>query len=275
MPALEVISGYVTAPAAGTFVAMTPNGSDSFTIRSFDVTQKAYLLAQWGFFSGVGAFRIRSPRMHDNVQGIRLRMYTTTPDPQYWGGDFMQPLYAQDTTIWEGMNPTVQTGLSQLGCAMIYYPTLPGVSANLISPTQLQQKGMHTIGQDLVFAAIAGPGYCTAVAINSQSGCDNFQANMWYALLGAIVDAPVPEVRIQGVDIGNLGVGIPGCALTPEISSRWFVELSRQYGIPLIPCFNSANKFSIFVSILENVAGIAVNVTLVMVLLGPTITPGQ
>ncbi len=278
MPALELISGGLPAAdnAAGTFYPLTPSGADAFTVRSFDVTQKAYLVAQWGYAPTVGAFRIRSPRMHDNVQGIRLRLQALSPDPQLWAADFLQPLYAQDTLIFEAMN-VAGTALGTLGAALIYYPTLPGVNATLISPANLQKNGMHIIGQDVVVPTMGANtvGYSPGVAINAGAGCDNFQANMWYALVGAICDTAVPAIRVQGVDIGNLGVGIPGGSVIPELGGRWFVELSNQLGLPLIPCFNSANKFSIFVSTLQTLAGLAANITLEMVLMGPTIAAGQ
>jgi hypothetical protein len=104
---------------------------------------------------------------------------------------------------------------------------------------------------------------------------DNFIANQWYALLGATVDTACVAVRIQGVDIGNLGILIPGAVNTPSQASRFFVFLSEWYGLPLVPCFNSANKSGIFVSVAQDQGGAAVNVTLHFVLLSGTPTWGQ
>jgi hypothetical protein len=249
------------------------SGSDSAAVRSFPGDQKAYLLAQWGYTQVIGNFRIRSPRLHDNVQGIRIRTAATQADPAIWGGHALQPLYSQDTLIMEVNAPTDAAGNLEYGAALIYYPSLNGVAANLISPDQLKKLAQHRIGQDVPVTTGAGGGYTGQVAINSS--VDNFQANLWYAIEGVVVDTKCAAVRIQGVDIGNLGVLIPGAVATPELTGRWFVALSEKYGLPLIPCFNSANKAGILIAVAQDQAAAAVNVTINMVLLGPTITPGQ
>ena len=272
MAALELISGYATHPGS-TFTALTMSGSDSSTVRSFAMTDKAYLLCQWGYTQVIGNFRIRSPRLHDNVQGIRLRTTATNSDPQMWASDFMQPLYSQDNLIMEVAASGDSAGNLEYGAALIYYANLPGVNANLISVAQLSKLGYQMMGQDVPITTGAGGGYTGQVAINSS--VDNFQANLWYALVGAVVDTKCAAVRVAGVDIGNLGVGIPGAVNNADLTSRWFVELTNQFGIPLIPCFNSANKQSIFVSVAQDQGAAAVNVTLQLVLLGPNITPGQ
>jgi hypothetical protein len=269
MPALEGISGYATHPA-GTFTALTMNGSDSLAIRSFDIsgTIRARLLAMWSYTQVIGNFRLRSPRLHDNVQGIRLRTQGKVADPLLWGNEFQQPLFAQDTLIGEINAPTDAAGNLEIGCALIYYENLPGVSASLISPAQLRQLGVHVIGQDVPITAGGGGSYTGSAAINSS--VDNFIANQWYALVGVSVDTACAAVRIQGADIGNLGVLVPGAVNTPSQVSRWFVFLSEWYGLPLIPCFNSANKAGIFVSVAQDQGGAAVNCTLHMVLLQGT-----
>ena len=266
MPALEGISGYATHPA-GTQTAITMSGADSLTVRSFplDGTTRARLLSLWGYTQVIGTVRLRSPRMHDNVRGIQLQTTAKVADPMYWGAEFTQPLYAQDTLIGEVSAPTDAAGNFEYLAALLYYDNLPGVSANLISPAQMKKLGLHTLGQYCNIVAGAGGGYTGSQAVNYSA--DNFQANMWYALLGATVDTACVAVRIQGVDIGNLGILIPGCVNTPEMGGRWFVALSEWYGLPLIPCFNSANKFSIFVSVAQDQGGATVNVTLHFVLL--------
>ena len=270
--ALELISGYATHPGA-TFTALTMSGSDSLTVRSFQMPDKAFVAAMWAYTQTIGQFRLRSPRMHDNVRGIQIGSAIKTSDPSYWGSDFLQPLYAQDTLIGEVNATGDGAGNLEYGAALIYYTNLPGVSANLIGPNQLAKLGQQAMGQWCAITTGAGGGYTGSQAVNVSA--DNWQANLWYALVGAVVDVNCVAVRVQGVDIGNLGVGIPGNFATPSLGSRWFTELSNQYGLPLIPCFNSANKSGIFVSCAQDQGAAAVNVTLEFVLLGPTITAGQ
>ena len=270
--ALELISGYATHPGS-TFTALTMSGSDSLSVRSFQMPDKAFLMAMWVYTQTIGQFRLRSPRMHDNVRGIQLGSAIKVSDPTYWGSDFMQPLYAQDTLIGEINATGDSAGNFEYGAALVYYSNLPGVAANLIGPNQLAKLGQQTMGQWCAITTGAGGGYTGSQAVNVSA--DNWQANLWYALVGATVDVNCAAVRVQGVDVGNLGVGIPGNFATPSVGSRWFTELSNQYMLPMIPCFNSANKTSIFVSVAQDQGAAAVNVTLQFVLLGPTITPGQ
>jgi len=270
--AMELISGYATHPGA-TFTAVTMSGSDSNSVRSFAMTDKAYIVAQWGYTQVAGSVRVRSPRLHDNVRGIQVQTAALVADPAYWGTDFLQPVYAQDTLIMEAQATSDSAGNFEYEALMLYYMNLPGINANLISPAQLAKLGQQTMGQVCAITAGSGGGYTGSQAVNATA--DNWQANLWYALVGAVVDVNCVAVRVQGVDIGNLGVGIPGNKATPELTGRWFVELSNQYGMPMIPCFNSANKGSIFVSVAQDQGGAAVNVTLYFVLLGPNITPGQ
>jgi hypothetical protein len=206
--------------------------------------------------------------MHDNVRGIQLNTTAKVADPYIWLAEFEQPLFAQDTLIGEASAPTDAAGNFEYLAALIYYENLPGVAASLVTPSQVRQIGAHYLGQVCSITAGAGGGYTGSQAINITA--DNFIANQWYALLGATVDTACVAVRVQGVDIGNLGVLIPGCVNTPANGGRWFVDLSEYYGLPLVPCFNSANKSGIFVSVAQDQGGAAVNVTLHMVLLNGT-----
>lgn len=269
--ALEVISGYATHPGS-TFTNLTMNGTDSLTIRSFNITDKAALLAQWAFENAPGNFRIHSPRLHDNVQGIRLRNAGVFCAPQFWADKFIQPLYAQDTLSAQINSPTDSSGNIEIGAWINYYYNLPGIAANLISSANLVGNALQLMGQDVPLTPGSAGGYSGQVAINYS--VDNFIANQWYALVGGIVDADCAVIGVTGADVGNLRVGFPGSSEQPQVTSRWFVDLSDRYGIPLIPCFNSANKFSIFVDAAQNQGGAAVNVTLLMVLLNPAVKFG-
>ena len=87
--------------------------------------------------------------------------------------------------------------------------------------------------------------YSGEEAINSEF--DQLKANTDYALLGYNVSVICNAVRWRGSDLGNLGVGGPGNAVDKNMTTNWFVDLSKKTGIPLIPVFNSANKGAILV----------------------------
>jgi hypothetical protein len=76
-------------------------------------------------------------------------------------------------------------------------------------------------------------------------------------------------VRLVSPDFANLGVGGPGNAASRHITTRWFQYLSMMYNLPLIPVFNSANKSGTLVDVVQNQAGAAVNVGVILGQLAP------
>jgi hypothetical protein len=155
---------------------------------------------------------------------------------------------------------------------LLYYEDLPGVSGRFIDNDLLNSAGLNRIGQEVSVTTTAASGaYTGQVAINSTN--DNFKANTDYALLGALVDTRVGTVRIQGVDTGNLGLGIPGEPTQRHVMSNWFQRLSVAYKVPLIPVFNSANKSAILVDATGHTAAVTSVITFYMVELQPGKAP--
>jgi hypothetical protein len=266
--ALEVISGSVTGPGAN-FTAWTVNPGNSLAIRSAPLDKKVWLLEKWAFNdTAAGVLRIRSPRLHDNVQGIRTRVTNNDTEPLLSGiasAGFRQRLVPQDILIAE------QTGSAaniDTGHLLLFYEELPGIQARLIDNATLMSQGINRIGQEVTVTTTAASGaYTGQVPINGAN--DNFKANTDYALLGALVDTRVGAVRIQGADVGNLGIGIPGEPSQRHIMSNWFQRLSQIYNLQLIPVFNSANKSAILVDATGHTAAITTVITFYMIELMP------
>jgi hypothetical protein len=242
--ALEVLSGKVTG-VGGTLTAWTVNPGDSLGIRSFDVSKKAWLIDMWALNdTASGVLRIRSPRMHDNVQGIRQRILNNNTEPLLSGAGltlFPQRLYSQDLLIAEqsGSAANIDTGH-----IVVMYDDLPGVAARLIDNNTLAQNGVNRIGQEVTITPGAASGqYGGAVAINATN--DNFKANTDYALIGATTDVRIGVIGVRGADVGNLRVPIPAEPSQRHICTNYFARLTAAIGQPMIPVFNSANKFSI------------------------------
>jgi len=262
--ALEVISGSVTG-AGAVFTAWTVNAGNSLAIRSAPLTSNVWLMEKWAYNdTAAGVLRIRSPRLHDNVQGIRTRVTTNDTEPLLSGlasYGWRQKLVPQDILIAE------QTGSAaniDTGHLLVYYENLPGINARFIDNPTLIQNGVNRIGQEVsVTTTAASAAYTGQVAINSVN--DNFKANTDYALLGAMVDTRVGTVRIQGADVGNLGIGIPGEPSQRHLMSNYFQRLSQIYTVPLIPVFNSANKTAILVDATGHTAAVTSIITFYMV----------
>lgn len=269
----EVVSGFVTAPGA-VFTAWTLAAGNSLSVRSANVSSKISLLSAWGFNQVAGVLRVRSPRLHDNVQGIRMRVAAALTLPMYpsiISTTFQQGLVAQDTLIVEQTGSGV-VGQIETGSLLVYYDDLPGIAARLIDTATVKKFGVNMMGQEVPITTGVAGGYSGQVAINVSN--DNFKANTDYALLGGMVDTRKGTVRIQGVDVGNVGVGFPAEPTIREETASWFAALSDNFGLPLIPVLNSANKNAILVDATDNQVGGAFVVTLFLVEMAPGAVPG-
>lgn len=262
--ALEVISGSVTGVGAA-LTAWTVNAGNSLAVRAAPITSNVWLMEKWAFNdTAAGVLRIRSPRLHDNVQGIRTRVTNNDTEPLLSGlasYGWRQKMVPQDILIAEQSGSAANIDTGHL---LLYYENLPGINARFIDNPTLIANGVNRMGQEVSITTTAASGaYTGQVAINVTN--DNFKANTDYALLGAMVDTRVGTIRIQGADVGNLGIGIPGEPTQRHLMSNYFQRLSDIYSLPLIPVFNSANKTAILVDATGHTAAITTVVTFYMV----------
>ncbi len=263
--AMEVIDTFLTAGATGTTpAAVTVYSGDTLTVRNFDPPAKAYLGDIWTAAATAGIARLRSPLLHDNVQGLRFRMIGAAGPRDLLTEYELQQLHAQDTLIAEIQAGATETdGLSFVN----YYEDLPGVDARLIGLEQLTPRIVNLVNVEVACATGTAIGSrCTSVALNASF--DLLKANTDYALLGYESDVTGQSVGVRGPDTGNLRLGGP--MTTERIESRdWFVRLNKRLGVPCIPVINSANKAGTFVDNCQVVSGVAANITLVMAQLTP------
>lgn len=243
--ALEVITGRVTN-AAGAFVALTPNTGDSFNVRNFSAPDTAQLIDAWALGATAGIARVRSPRLHDNVQGIRAKFLAATPTPLL-PSRTQQVLYAQDTLILEINDAGAETDILTI---LNFYSNLPGSGARLYDWATIDNRIRNVLTNEvsLVSGATLGD-YSGSVAINSSF--DLLKANTDYAVLGYVTDTSVQTIGIRGPDTGNFRVGGPGTSQRVE-TRDWFVKSSVENQLPLIPVFNSANKAGTLIDVSHN-----------------------
>jgi hypothetical protein len=260
---LEVIGGQAIAPGS-TLTPLTMNATNSSTVRMAPLNANVALLSWWGRNNAAGIGRIRSPRLHDNVQGIRFRIPATDPTYLQPMGPW-QRLVPQDTLTLEISGSPTASQTEQMGL-LIYYTDLPGVSARLIGLDELYKRAMNLWTTEVAVTPGSAGGYSGQVAINSTF--DNWKANTDYCILGYEVDAPCTIVRFTSPDFGQLGLGGPGMMANPaggfggrHVTSEWFIRLTRHFGIPLLPVMNSANKFGTLCDVMQNQAGNPVNIT--------------
>lgn len=262
--ALEIVSGAVTAPGA-TFTAWTMATGNSLTVRNTPFDARIQLLNLWGFNQVAGRLRLRSPKLHDNVQGIRA-FITATDTKELMPDHFKQMLVPQDTLIVEQTGSGVG-GQVESGSLLIWYENLPGADGRFIDEAAFYSRMLNlSYVENTITPTVAGT-YSGEQAINASF--DNFKANTDYALVGYLVSAICTSVGWRGADTANLRVGGPGDVAGRQYTGDWFLTLAHRYGMPLIPVFNSANKFAFLIDIVQNQALTAVTVTTIVAELAP------
>jgi len=258
---IEVVAGFATNPGA-TLTTLTPSTNTSFTIRGTDTSKNAWLLSGWGFNATAGEFVVKSPRLHDNVQGIRNRVTAAFVAPLFntpFNPMARQKLFAQD-------NLTVQIsgGGAELDCGaiLVYYEDLAGIAGRFIDYPTIVKSGINLVTAEVTVTAVATGNFGGAVAINSTF--DTLKANTDYAILGGMTDTRGTAVGITGVDLGNLRLGFPAEPSLRDTTNNWFVGLANAIGLPAIPVINSTNKSAITIDVETNGAGgtYIVNLTL-------------
>lgn len=262
--ALEILAGFATAPST-TFTALTMGAGNLLTIRNAPLESDVKLLQVWALNQAAGTLRIRSPRLHDNVQGIRLDITLGDPKPLFpWGVG--QKLIPQDLLIAE-LTGSATGGDIEQAALLIYYANLPGADARLAAVEDVMRRGVNLVSvENTITNGVAG-GWSAEEAINAEF--DLLKANTDYALIGYLIDAACTAVRWRGADTANLGLGGPGDQAGRQFTADWFIQLSKAFNLPLIPVFNSANKAGILIDVADDENATAHTVTSLLVEIGP------
>ena len=258
--ALQVLTGRVTNPGA-TITAVTMDTGDSNTVRNANPGVPIRLLSAWAMGATAGLVRVRSPLLHDAVQGIRLRYNANNPDPllpEYIG----QLLMPQDVMTLEMTGGGAETDQMSL---LVEYDDLPGANAQLVTWESIRDQIEYVVGNEcnLTSGATASQ-YGGAQALNASF--DLLKRNRYYAILGYLTDTPFGTLGLTGADLGNLRVGGPGSTRN-ELTAGWFVDLSVRENAPRIPVINSANVAGVTVDLATPATATAINVTFIMALL--------
>jgi hypothetical protein len=265
--AMELVGGFATNPGA-TLITLTPSTGQSFVVRGTDTTKGTWLLSDWAFNATAGEMRITSPRLHDQVQGIRNRVTAAFTTPLFMspnGASFAQRLYAQDniTVQLSGGGAEIDTGALLIG-----YDDLAGVAGRFIDQPTLKKIGLNWVTVEVTVVAVATGNFGGAVAINSSF--DTLIANTDYAIVGGLTDTRGDCVGITGVDLGNLRTGFPAEPTLRDVTCNWFEMLSSSFNAPYIPVINSANKSATTIDVQTNGAGgtYIINLNLVQLMPG-------
>lgn len=242
----EILSGKTVNQTGLT--AVTNATGDSTVVRSYQPGSQAFLLNAWALNGTAGQHRVRSPRMHDNVNAILNNVKASNGTP-LWAEGTRQAIYSQDTLTVELSGGGAETDTESV---LVYYQNVPGVDAQLSMWNDIIGRIQNFMTMTVAITSGTTLGdYVGSTALSAATG--NFEANIQYALLGYETSVAVCSVGIRGQDTGNLRIGGPGSTIQIE-TRQWFRRISDQWQLPLIPVFNSANVGGILVDVVQNSA---------------------
>ena len=248
--AAEVVAGSATNPGA-VFTALTPGSGNQFAVRSAEPDSGIYLDEMWAKGATAGVFRIRSPRMHDNVSGLGFPYQINAPRT-FLERISPQPLYAVDTLIPEITGGAAET---DVGAFLVYYANISGLAANLATWDEVNPRVKNILTNQVNVSAAAAVGAWSAgTAINATE--DKLHADSTYALLGWESTNGVAAIAVAGTDTANLRIGGPS-PVEPIETRDWFIRQSQETGRPYIPLIKTNNKGTTLVYQLDNAAGAA------------------
>lgn len=265
-PALELLTGFVTAPST-TQTALTMASGNSLVVKNAAPESQVKLLAAWVDSQVRGILRIKSPKLHDNVQGVRVGHQANVVHPLI-SPSMAQRLYPQDALTVD-LSGSATGGDIETACLLLYYPDLPGQAGRFADVASIKQRMVNIISVENSLATGTAGGYSGEEALNADF--DLLKANTDYALLGYLLspvagqtDGGCAAVRWRGADTGNLGVGGPGSDTEKWLTSRWFMWLSEWTGLPCIPILSSANRSGILVDAAQDENGLDVVVNTIL-----------
>jgi hypothetical protein len=171
---------------------------------------------------------------------------------------FIQELKSQDTLILERSGSAVGGNIEGVS-ALIYYQDVVGSNGRFIDEKALDARMVNimTVSSGTVALSTAAATYGGTTQLSAFTGSANMKANVDYALLGYTINCSAADlncltVGIRGVDTGNLRIGMPGANAPKSDTRQYFFDLTRQFGIPLIPVINAANKAGVAVDFVNS-----------------------
>lgn len=255
MTAFEVVTGRALNPGAN-LTTVTANTGNSFAIRDFPDTAQTYIEEVWSQNATAGEVRLTSPRLHDNVQGLRFQA-PAAAIRSFLGEEARQRVYPNDTITAQISGGGAETDVVGM---LVTYGELSGITQNLQTWDAIAPRIVDYMGH---LVQVTGPttagDWSAGNALNSFSAQQ--KADQTYALLGYTCATADAAVGIAGADTGNLRVGGPGPTEALE-TRNWFVKISRQTGMPYIPVIKANNFASTLVSVCRATAGGTDNVSL-------------
>ena len=263
----------------GTFAdTLAANSGDSLAVANF-VNGNAAVVKAWGIDSDAVAelawTNSRFDSVHDPQYGVRFNIPALIPGGAAVVGshDLIDPpskipMYAGDTNV---LTVTTTAADDIMVTYLTEYDDLPGTFGQFASWETVQALRETTIGLRCAPVASGTPGlYGTARALNADD--TRLTGGKYYAVLGWTLQTVCTTITLKGPSTGNNRVGLPGGALTLD-TMMGFVQMSREFGKPLIPILNGYDAASYFLEAADGEASTSPKVDLFMYQLSSNPTP--
>jgi hypothetical protein len=261
--AYTVIHTFKQNLVGGAFEALTAGTGDSLVVQ--DATQSSNVWLEEILASNsvhVADFDVRSPRLHDNVRGVRSSTAfvptlagTSKNIQRVFPGYARQKLYPVDTLISE-VNGTAVDNVQQ--DFYIYYEDLPGADQTLYTWAQISQVIVNVVGIKVAVVAGAAGDYGATRALNADD--DRLIGNTNYAVLGAVSQQACTLLTMKGPDTSNFRIPLP-LHWEQELSASWFIDRSNEYQVAHIPVINSNNKGATLLEAADPAGAVATQAT--------------
>jgi hypothetical protein len=260
--AMQVISGFVTAPGAS-LTAWTLGSGDQLAVANATAGTDIRLATFWAQNQAAGILRIRSPLFHDNVNGIQARVVASNIFPLIEEAPG-QVLYPNDL-LQVSQSGSAGAGKIETGSLLLMYDDLPGSMLISKSWPEVQPRIESYMYVTNSLTLGAGGGYTGAQALTATD--NQWKALRDYALVGYYTTVDCCTVGYTGPDTSNRRVGGPGNSTMKWLTGNWFVRLSNATGKPCIPIINAANAPATTIDGVTNDGAAATVVTSIFALL--------
>jgi len=240
---IEMVTASATA-AATTGTAATAVGTDTLVIKN---GRNIDIIAAWQTNQTAGFGQLIFPTAHETTRGFRANVPIGVNPALMMMGIKMR-VEAQET-LAPTIAATAVAGDVENMSLLLRYHDSPGMNANLVTPDEVMRRVEKWTTIENSLASTAGPSYGTPETFIADS--DLLKANRDYAIVGMTPRTAVHAVYCMTPDGGNVRFGCPG-VLRQEITSQWFMLLSRVHGEALVPVFNSAGKSNCFVGVVTD-----------------------
>jgi hypothetical protein len=240
---IELVSAAAVA-ALTTGSAGAALGGDSLTVKN---GKDIDVIAAWQTNQTAGFGQLIFPTAHETTRGYRANVPVGINPALFSFGSKMR--VESQETLAPLLAATAVAGDVENVSYLLRYNNSPGMDAHLITPAEVERRVEKWTTIENSLASTAGPSYGTPETFIADS--DLLKANREYAIVGMTCRTAVHCIYALTPDGGNVRFGCPGM-LRQEITSQWFMLLSRMHGEPLVPVFNSAGKGNSFVGVVTD-----------------------